>query len=247
MEKTAVVQTNNVIEAVIAKGDLSQLTPEQRVQFYRATCDSLGLNPLTRPFQYIVLNGKLVLYATKDATEQLREKRGVSITKLEREVVNGIYVVTATAQSADGRQDSSIGAVSIDGLKGDAMANAMMKAETKSKRRVTLSICGLGFTDETEIDTIPGARPVAVDAETGEITEGKQPSASARVNFAWSDAPHGDSTVGEGWLLKAAQATTLTTDEIRAAIGDLRKYGSPDAAKAALMAAIEQAQAEPRG
>ena len=30
-----------------------------------------------------------------------------------------------------------------------------MKAETKSKRRVTLSICGLGFLDESEIDTIP--------------------------------------------------------------------------------------------
>ena len=33
-----------------------------------------------------------------------------------------------------------------------------MKAETKAKRRVTLSICGLGMLDETEVETIPGAR-----------------------------------------------------------------------------------------
>jgi hypothetical protein len=58
--------------------------------------------------------------------------------------------------------DSSIGAVSVDGLKGDDLANAMMKAETKSKRRVTLSICGLGMLDETEIETIKEAAPVEI-------------------------------------------------------------------------------------
>ena len=30
-----------------------------------------------------------------------------------------------------------------------------MRCETKSKRRVTLSICGLGLLDETEVETIP--------------------------------------------------------------------------------------------
>ena len=247
MEKTAVVQTNqgNVIEAVIAKGDLSQLTPTERVMYYKATCESLGLNPLTTPFAYITLNGKLTLYARKDATDQLRKLHGISISKLEREVVNGIYVVTATASDGNGRTDTSIGAVSIEGLKGDLLANAMMKAESKSKRRVTLSLVGLGMTDETEIDTIPGAQPVAVDATTGEITEGKQPA--PRVNFAWSEAPYGDGTMGDAWVLKAAQSTTLTTEQVREMVGDLRKYGSGEAAKGALMAAIAQAQAEPRG
>ena len=36
----------------------------------------------------------------------------------------------------------------------NALANAIMKAETKAKRRVTLSICGLGMLDETELETI---------------------------------------------------------------------------------------------
>jgi len=159
----------DAIEAVIAKGDLAQLTPQERVNYYRATCESLGLNPLTKPFEYITLNGKVTLYARKDAADQLRKAQGVSIVKLEREKMDGLYVVTATAQDANGRQDSAIGAVNIEGLKGDALANAMMKAETKAKRRVTLSICGLGWTDESEIESIPNAQAVVVDAETGEI------------------------------------------------------------------------------
>ena len=159
------------MEKVIAQGDLKDLTPKQRVEYYRSVCDSLGLNWSTKPFEYITLNGKLTLYARKDATEQLRRTQHVSIIRLERERLDGIYVVTATAQTVGGRQDSSIGAVSIEGLKGDALANAMMKAETKAKRRVTLSICGLGWTDESEIETIPNGKPAMVNLNTGEIID----------------------------------------------------------------------------
>ena len=159
------------IESVLIGGDLSKLTPEQRVNYYKAVCDSVGLNPLTRPFDYITLNGKLTLYAKKDATDQLRKRDGVSITKLEREVMNDICLVTAYAQTVT-RSDASTGAVSIKGLSGDALANAMMKAETKAKRRVTLSICGLGLLDETEVETtVSTAVPTIVNVETGEIVE----------------------------------------------------------------------------
>ena len=54
-------------------------------------------------------------------------------------------------------------------LKGEAKANAVMKAETKAKRRVTLSICGMGWVDESEIDSIPNARRVDVDISRGDI------------------------------------------------------------------------------
>jgi hypothetical protein len=152
-----------IMEKLILGGDLKALTPGERLNFYNSTCQSLGLNPLTRPFEYITLNGKLTLYARKDATEQLRNIHGVSVTKLEREVHEGIFTVTAYLEHGNGRKDSSIGAVSIEGLKGEAKANAMMKAETKAKRRGTLSICGLGLLDETEIETIPDAKPFHED------------------------------------------------------------------------------------
>ena len=65
-------------------------------------------------------------------------------------------MVTVSARTPNGRTDTEIGALSIKGLTGDSLCNAMMKALTKSKRRVTLSICGLGLLDESEVDSIPG-------------------------------------------------------------------------------------------
>ena len=167
------IQVSDKIESVLMQGDLSKLSPQERVEYYRAVCQSLGLNPLTRPFDYITLNGKLTLYAKKDATDQLRRNDRISITKLEEKTVNDIYIVTAYASGADGRTDASTGAVNIAGIKGDALANALMKAETKAKRRVTLSICGMGFLDETEIETIPDARVTVVD-DAGEIRQEQQ-------------------------------------------------------------------------
>jgi len=144
------------LEKVLIGGDLASLKPEERVMYYKAVCESVGLNPLTKPFEYISLNGKLTLYARRDATDQLRQLHKVSITIISREVMEDCYVVTARATTPN-RQDESIGAVSIANTKGEARANAMMKAETKAKRRVTLSVCGLGMLDETEVDSIPGA------------------------------------------------------------------------------------------
>jgi len=156
-------------EIALIDGDLSKFSPEQRVVYYNKVCESLGLNPLTKPFAYIRLNGKLVLYALKDCTEQLRKRDGVSIYELKTQMIDGVYVVTAYARSRDGKEDVATGAVPMQGLKGEAMANALMKAETKSKRRVTLSICGLGMTDESEVESIPGAQQIRINQETGEI------------------------------------------------------------------------------
>ena len=138
------------LEKVVLQGNLKGLTEGERIAYYARVCESLGLNPLTRPFEYIELQGKLTLYARKDATDQLRQLHGVNIVSLERERTDDLQIVTCTVRDRYGREDSAIGAVSIKGLTGEAMANALMKAETKSKRRATLSVCGLGWMDEVE-------------------------------------------------------------------------------------------------
>ncbi len=201
----------SVIEQVVMMGDLSKLTSDQRVVYYNNVCKSVGLNPMTRPLEYIVLNGKLTLYARKDATEQLRALKGVSIEKLEEKVVGDVYIVKATAKTKDGRTDTSTGAVAFGHLKGDAQANALMKAETKAKRRVTLSICGLGFLDEMEVETIPTAKPVNIDINTGEIettivqdiTKERYPN-KAQVDVL-------------GLILKKCPEATLKTIQVRMA------------------------------
>ena len=139
-------------DAVLIQGDLSTLSEDQRSAYYLKVCDSLGLNPHTQPFEFIPLGGKLKLYATRACSDQLRKLHGVSIQILSRELVEDIYTVTARAEDMTGRTDESCGVVSLKGLQGEARSNKIMCAETKAKRRVTLSICGLGWLDETEVE-----------------------------------------------------------------------------------------------
>lgn len=163
-----------VMEKVLLTGDLASLTPPQRLSYYESVCRALKLNPLTKPFEYITLNGKLTLYTRKDCTDQLRKIYNVSIKILSREIADGAIVVYSRASLPGGREDESLGSVSCvypaqvktsSGwrdhpkaglpLTGEDRANAMMKAETKAKRRVTLSICGLGMFDESETESMP--------------------------------------------------------------------------------------------
>jgi hypothetical protein len=148
----------DIMEQVLLKGDIAKLTPDERVRYYGEVCRSMGLNPLTKPFEFITLNGKLQLYALRSCTDQLRKINGVSLDIVSREVAEGILTIHVRARLPDGRSDEDLGAVAFpDTLKGEARANAELKAVTKAKRRATLSICGLGWLDETEIEEIPAS------------------------------------------------------------------------------------------
>jgi hypothetical protein len=80
------------------------------------------------------------------------------VTELTRVERDGAFIVTAKVTDGAGRTDADIGAVNIAGLQGDALANAMMKAATKTKRRATLSLCGLGLLDRMRTRDHPGRR-----------------------------------------------------------------------------------------
>ena len=194
-----------LIEQVVMQGDLSKLNPEQRVKYYRKVCESSGLNPYTNPFAYIMLNGKLTLYAKKDCTEQLRKIHGVSIEQLEDKLIDDIYVVTAKAKDKHGRIDQAKGAIALSHLKGEAKANAIMKAETKAKRRVTLSICGMGWTDESEIDSIPNAIPIDVDLTTGEISMQKSVTMQKPDVVNDNKILHNDSKISADQILELSE------------------------------------------
>ncbi|MBL7545601.1 MAG: hypothetical protein JNL11_17410 [Bdellovibrionaceae bacterium] len=142
------------VESALVLNDLSKMSTEQRLTYYKAVCESVGLNYMTQPFAYITLQGKITLYARRDAADQLRKIHGVSVQILEKKVESGLYIVTVKAKDKTGRTDEATGIIPIDGLKGAELANAMLKTETKAKRRVTLSICGLGMIDESELDTV---------------------------------------------------------------------------------------------
>jgi hypothetical protein len=194
--------TAGIVEQVVLAGDLSHLSAEQRVRYYTRTCESLGLNPLTQPFQYLNLNGRLVLYCTRAATDQLRALHRVSLAIVGRENVGGVYVVTARATTPDGRTDEAIGAVPVDGLRGEQLANALMKAVTKAKRRVTLAIVGLGWLDESEVGSVPDAEPVELPGPQP-AAGGDAPAAAAGAP-AWAETPLGRQVVALADALAAA-------------------------------------------
>lgn len=149
------ISPGELMERVIAAGDISKMEPEDRARYVVRVCESAGLNPLTKPFDLITLNGKLTLYATKGATDQLRRLHNITLRVVGEKQIQDVWQVTVEATDPNGRTDTDIGVVTLGNLKGDALANALMKAVTKAKRRVTLSICGLGLLDESEFDTMP--------------------------------------------------------------------------------------------
>lgn len=160
----------SVVSALILNGDLSKLSAADKVKYYNGYCDRLGLDPFTKPFDILRLNGKEVLYCTRTGTQQLNKLHSVSHTITSRDLIEaaGVYQVTARASLPDGRCTESIGAVNIAGLKGEAYANAIMKAETKAKRRATLDLLGLGVLDETEVESIPNAQTVPLTPKEAE-------------------------------------------------------------------------------
>lgn len=161
-----------IMERVLIVGDLADLTEEERVRYYKATCKSLGLNPLTRPFAYIVLQGKLTLYARRDCADQLRRINGISIEIVSKKITDDVLTVHVRAMDKYGRVDEDIGAVDIYDLQGEKLSNAMMKCLTKAKRRVTLSISGLGFADESEVEDISDeAQPRQVSKKKGKKSQ----------------------------------------------------------------------------
>jgi hypothetical protein len=199
-----------IVAQVLLSGDLERLNDQQRMAYCTRVCESLGLNPLTQPFAFIRLNGKLVMYAKKDATEQLRSLHQISIDPrgFSREVIEGVYVVTAPASTPAGRTDVSTGCVPIDGLKGEARANAMMKAETKAKRRVTLSICGLGILDETEVESVPP--PMVVEAPKAQRVE--LPDGAVHILKVEAKSFKGASWADVTFVTSAGEEKTLPTE-----------------------------------
>ncbi len=191
-----------IVSNLIINGDLSKLDPKQKVDYYNAFCKRLGVDPVTQPFKLLKLNGKEILYCGREGTQQLNKIHSVSHKITAREFVKGCYLVTAQALTGD-RSTESIGVVSIiypDKVKeygggwkdhpkkgqemtGDDLCNAIMKAETKAKRRSSLDLLGLGMLDESEIESIPAAQTVDIDqAETKAAKKEKPAEAELKID-----------------------------------------------------------------
>jgi hypothetical protein len=188
----------------IATRDLSLLEPEQRGAYLYQLHKAMGINPLSRAFDFISVQGpggkmRTILYANRTAADQLAH-----IHKIEsRDLYKGplklgdlirpdIYVVELQILKPEVGHDglpyfrtiTSVGAVTIGGMQGDklllnqgdALSNAYMKAHTKAWRRGVLQIMGCGFPDESEVDTIPGSSSPMTEPAPRLLTPSAEPS-----------------------------------------------------------------------
>ena len=144
-------------EMEAARQDSRSLGPEDRAAYVAAICKSLRLNPLTRPVQFLALQGREVLYLTRGATDQLAARHNLNRETLEgpdfrtMENVKVAYCkVKVTLPS--GRYEEATAT-----LKMTSPADDLMKVETKAKRRATLSILGVGVLSEEEAESIPAS------------------------------------------------------------------------------------------
>lgn len=156
----------------IIGGDLKGLSPQERVDYYVSLCEGNGLDWRTKPYEYIDMRGKVVLYLTGGGAAQIASIRGVSTEITHTENDNGNRVVRVRAWDKSGRSTESSAYVPIEGLKGENYGNACMKCETKAKRRAIIALTGMTTIDESELETTP-ARAITVDHNTGEIMEAK--------------------------------------------------------------------------
>lgn len=190
LEAKVVAVPNEAAIDVLLSSDITRLTLAERAQYCYYMAKRMGLDPLARPFDIITAGGKTFLYANRSASDQLRKVHGISLEVVERgyfgssdpKADSGVYFVRVVATTPDGRRDEAIGAINIIGQKGEALANSIMKCETKAKRRATLSIAGLGLPDESEVETfsapvvnVSGPRVLTPQYEKGQDSGGMPP------------------------------------------------------------------------
>ena len=195
--------------AAAAGKDSRALAPGHRAAALASLCRALHLNPLTNPLIYVTLNGKEVLYVTRQATDQIAARLG-----LHRETVEGPEVrdfagtkllyckVRVTMPGAGGRSETAVATLPPTDL-----VNSVMKVETKAKRRATLSMVGLGMMGEDDVEGAAGGEiPVAEEEPT---------EAQTKLSLDLADCMiHRDAA--EAWL-KHRDALTREGDDVRKA------------------------------
>jgi hypothetical protein len=259
--------TAQVVDSLVLKGDISNLTAEQRTAYYIQLCNQLGLNPASQPFAILRLQGREILYPTRGATDQL-----AAIHRINREIIRGpelydlggtkLVIAVCRATHPNGRVETATATVPLQDP-----VNVLMRCETKSKRRATLSILGLGMLDESELEQIPAheksaGTPIDVPALPSGLDRLRDELQSAETFEAvvqcWRDNVPAAARAAKDPLAVQHAARRMCLDRLEkdlmltglrtafnAAAGDMPAGHRGHAAAAAAMAASANEPAEP--
>lgn len=210
--------TAEVVNKVVLQGDLSGLSTEELVMYYGAVCRNAGFDPVVKPFDVMTLQGKKVLYPNKTASAQLTAMHGCTVNVVDKGAgPNDTYFVHVRVVKKDGSTVDDLGVVSISNLRGDAAANAIMKATTKAKRRAILSAFGIGGNDESETEGMfntskDEAAMQVIEAVVAEMTDTEQATyEDLRLAIVGSEDADGLTAV----TAKLRKAPQIVKDKLR--------------------------------
>jgi hypothetical protein len=139
--------------------NLDGMTKEQIDQYLRDISEHLGIDPDLNAFDVIRMDNRLQVYARRGTTDMLRESMGIEVSSIDLLDIPGSATFRATGRKAHvsapnpTRQEIAIGSCAIAGLTGQKLSDAIMTAETRAGRRLTLKFTGLGILDVSEVPT----------------------------------------------------------------------------------------------
>jgi hypothetical protein len=142
-------------ELALMRGNLQGLTKGQIADVVAMLADKMGVDPSLAPIDVIpTREGKLVPYINARGAAQLRRMHNLEVIAMELVKERpGLVVLRCTLRRGDGSTDMAIGAAEYREDRPQDEANAWMRAETKAKRRATMSAVGIfleGPSDEVE-------------------------------------------------------------------------------------------------
>ena len=215
--------------------ELSALTEAERQAHLERVCEAADLDPKLGLIRYTWMNRNdgsgekhLVLYATKGATNKIRDIRGIDVVELTDKIVAGAYVVTAKVKNAKGRIDMATGAAAIEGKRGKHLEDAFALAQTRASRRATLQMSGLDLLDESEVfDTDKAVASVDNPPALPTVSQPANPSSEVGVDItaapgltlkasagAQADAPSPVAVIGSDRIPNPAAGLKLTVTNI---------------------------------
>ena len=144
------------VELALMRGDLRGLTKGQIAQVVENLAQQMGVDPSLAPIDIIpTREGKLIPYINAKGAAQLRRKHGLEVVSIDLVKERaGLVVLRCTLRRAsDGSLDMAFGAATWREDRPGDEAMAWMVAETRAKRRATMSAVGVfleGPSDEVE-------------------------------------------------------------------------------------------------
>jgi len=224
-------------ENFIPMYDLESLNEAQRQDYVKAICKHLGVPDNLNLIALTYVDdaegpSRLVAYAKRGATENVRNGLQINIESLTHQMIGGSIVFTAVAKSdKTGRREIATGSKWIEGLQGTQLDDAIMTAQTRALRRVTLQFIGAGVLDESEVNQRKVVHVTSVPAVFP-----PQSTVSPASGPGKDVTPHIDPLPSPEIFVEAIKATIEDTAKLKAEISTWKSQEEFEAHQAKLRA-----------